>query len=76
MSVEVALWLNRYRVRSTLVVSLSLYMLWDVQTWGMAFAAMSKLPGLETAAILAAVQGPATLLAGYAFKIFQENKAL
>ena len=76
MTVDTSSWLNRHRVRSTTVVSISLYMLWDMQTWGKLFASTSQFSGMETAAILAAVQAPAALLAGWAFKIFQENKSI
>ena len=76
MTETVAIWLNKYRIRSTVVVGISLYMLWDMQVWGKSFAATSHFTGMETAAILAAVQAPAALLAGWAFKIFQENKTL
>ena len=71
-----ALWLNRYRIRSSLVLLFSFYLLWDIQTWGKIFASGSPLPGMEIAAILAAAQAPAFLLVGWAFKVFQENKTL
>lgn len=67
-------WLNRYRIRSTLILSLAMWMLYSAAQWGMWFAVGNARNGLEIAAILAAVQAPATLLAGWAFKIFQENK--
>lgn len=68
--------LRKYRIRSTTVLSLSLIMLWRVSEWGMMFARTSNLNGMEIAAILAAVQVPATCLAGYAFKIFQTTKSI
>ena len=76
MSEGVALWLNKYRVRSSLVLAFSLYLLWDIQVWGKSFASTSSLPGVEIAAILASAQAPAFLLVGWAFKVFQENKTL
>ena len=76
MSEGMALWLNKYRVRSSLVLAFSLYLLWDIQVWGKSFASTSSLPGMEIAAILAAAQAPAFLLVGWAFKIFQETKSL
>lgn len=76
MTDGVALWLNKYRVRSTLVLLFSFYLLWDIQMWGKSFVNTSHLPGMEIAAILAAAQAPAFLLVGWAFKIFQENKSL
>ena len=71
-----ALWLNRYRIRSSLVLLFSFYLLWDIQVWGKSFANTSSLPGMEIAAILASAQAPAFLLVGWAFKVFQENKTL
>jgi hypothetical protein len=76
MSGEVGLWLNKYRVRSSLVLGYSLYLLGDIQAWSKLFASTSNLPGLEIAAILAAAQAPAFLLVGWAFKVFQETKTL
>ena len=72
----VDLWLNRYRVRSSLVLLFSFYLLWDIQDWTKSFVSGSSLPGLEIAAILAVAQAPAAPLVGLAFKIFQENKLL
>lgn len=72
----VSLWLNKYRVRSSIVLSVAIYMLVDIQRWGMSFASSSTLSGVETAAVLAAAQVPATFFAGWAFKVFQETKTL
>ena len=76
MSESVYLWLNKYRVRSTAVMAVAVYMLVEIQRWGMAFSANSTLPGTDVALILAAGQVPATFFAGWAFKIFQETKNL
>ena len=69
-------WLRKYRIRSTTVLTISLAMLWRVSEWGMAFASIDDRNGMEIAAILAAVQVPATCLVGYAFKIFQTTKSI
>lgn len=69
-------WLNRYRVRSTIILSIAMWMLIDAARWGMWFAVDNSRAGLEIAAILTAIQAPATFFAGWAFKIFQENKTL
>jgi len=66
--------LERHHVRATILMALAMYMLMDVARWGMLFAASSKLAGLETAAIIAAAQAPATLFAGWVFKIYAENR--
>lgn len=68
-------YLERHHVRATILMGLAMYMLIDVARWGMLFAATSKLPGLETAAIIAAAQSPAALFAGWVFKIYAENRA-
>ena len=67
-------WLKKYRIRSSSILLFSTWMLYRVAEWGMLFASESGRPGLEVAAILAAVQVPATYYAGQAFKIFQETK--
>lgn len=69
-------WLKKYRIRSSLILLFSTWMLHRVAEWGMLFASESGRPGLEVAAILAAVQVPATYYAGQAFKIFQETKTI
>ncbi len=66
--------LERHHIRSMILIALAMYMLIDVARWGMLFAASSKLPGLETAAIIAAAQVPATFFAGWVFKIYAENR--
>ena len=69
-------WLNRHRVRSTSIVAIAMWMLIDCQMWAKHFAVTSQLDGLGIAAVIAAVTGPATFLAGWAFKIMQETKSL
>jgi len=71
-----SVWLNQYRVRSTSIVAVAMWMLVDCQFWAKGFALTSHLDGLGTAAVIAAVTGPATLLAGWAFKIMQETKQI
>lgn len=51
-----------------------MWMLIDAARWGMWFAVSNPRNGMEIAAILAAIQAPAALFAGWAFKIYQENK--
>ena len=73
-NMDISTWLNRHRVRSTLVLTVAMWMLIDAAKWSMWFASGNPRDGLEIAAIITAVSGPATLLAGWAFKVFQENK--
>lgn len=69
-------WLKRYRVRSTLVLSIAIWMLIDAARWGMWFAVGNERSGVEIAAILVAIQAPATAFATWAFKIFQDSRPL
>jgi hypothetical protein len=67
-------WLKKYRVRSTLILSISIgQMLW-VTWWSTKFAATSSLSGTEMAVVIAAVQVPVTLLFNSVYKTYQENK--
>ena len=67
-------WLSRFRVRSTAMLIVSGVMLWRVSEWGMGFAASCLKTGVEIAAIIAAVQVPATFYAGWVFKMYQDGK--
>ena len=69
-------WLRRDRIRSTLIVGIATWMMIRVAEWSMLIVATSTRSGVEIAAILAAVQVPATFYAGYAFKIFQTTKSI
>jgi hypothetical protein len=53
-------WVTRNHVESRLVLAIALFMLGWVTKWSMAFPVESKFDGLGTAAIIAAVQVPAT----------------
>ena len=66
--------LDRHHVRATIILVVASWMLYEAQKWGFMFAASSDKNGVEIAAILAAVQVPATFYAGWAFKIWAENK--
>ena len=69
-------WLNKYRIRSTLITGIATWMLIEAARWSMWFATGNDRNGLEIAAIVAAIQAPATFYAGWAFKIMQETKQL
>jgi len=49
-------------------------MTWRVTVWAMIFGAESKLPGLETAAIIAAVTAPVTMLMKYVFEAYLNSR--
>ena len=67
-------WMKRYRIRSTIILTIAMWMLIDAARWGMWFAVGNPRNGLEIAAILTAIQAPATFFAGWAFKIYTEGK--
>lgn len=59
------------------VLGVSLWMLWDVSKWGMAYADRALAMGKTDAslgAVMVAAGGPATLLAGYVFKLYTESR--
>lgn len=65
---------NFVSVRSFTLAS-SIYLLYEVSRWATAFADASARTGAEIAMIVAAATAPATLLAGYAFKLYIDSKA-
>lgn len=67
---------NRGVIRRT-VLGVSLWMLWDVSKWGMAYADKALEVGKTDAslgAVMVAAGGPATALAGYVFKLYIESR--
>ena len=67
-------WLNRHHVRSTFVLMIALAMLVWVTHWSMDFANIKALSGSEgvgVAAVIAAVQVPASFFAKWAFEVFE-----
>lgn len=67
-------WLDRYGVRRTLTLTAAVWMTWKVSYWSMHFAVTTALPGMEAAAVIAAVQAPISVFAGYVFKAYVEGK--
>jgi len=60
-----------------LVLGVSLWMLWDVSKWGMAYADKALAAGstdAALAAVMAAAGGPATLLVGYVFRVYIDSR--
>ena len=49
-------------------------MTWRVSVWAMGFAETSPRPGIDIAAIIAAVTAPVTLFAGSVFKGYLESR--
>lgn len=53
---------------------ITLWMTWEVTRWAFAFAAASKLPGVEVAAVLAAVTVPFCALQAAVFATYMKVK--
>lgn len=53
-----------------IVLGIAIWMTWRVSMWAMIYAETSTRPGLDIAAIIAAVTGPVTIFGGYAFKAY------
>lgn len=68
--------LDKWGFRRSAVMVTVMWMTWEVTQWAMWFALFSPKPGLEVAAIIGAVTGPVTLLAGSVFKNYVERKPL
>lgn len=66
--------INNYRAIRITVLSVAIWMTWEVSRWSMWFATGNAREGVEIAAILAAVQAPVTLFAGQVFKAYVESR--
>lgn len=67
---------SKYVPVRLIVVSVAIWMTWLVSDWAMWFAVGNGRPGVEIAAIIAAVTGPVTIFGGYVFKAYLESRAL
>jgi hypothetical protein len=69
-------WVDRRHLISvrSAVVAITVWMTWEVTKWAFAFAYASKLPGLETAAVIGAVTGPFSILQAAIFKFYMAAK--
>jgi hypothetical protein len=65
-------WVNRNHIEARLVVSIALVMLWWVTRWSFEFSSSSKFDGTGTAAVIAAVQVPATFFIKWAFETWKD----
>lgn len=61
-------------VRFAVLVT-AIWMTWAVSAWSMWFAVGNARPGLEIAAILAAVQAPVTVFATSVFRAYLESRS-
>lgn len=60
-------------VRRT-VLGVAIWMTWRVSVWAMGYAETSPRPGVDIAAIIAAVTAPVTLFAGAIFRAYTESR--
>lgn len=65
-------WLNRYHVEARLVVAGAFGMLVWVTKWSFDLAQVSKFDGVGTAAVISAVQVPATFFIKWAFETWKD----
>ena len=67
-------WIDKRGIVRRLVLAVAIWMTWRVSVWAMGFAAVADQPGVEVAAIIAAVTAPVTLFAGSVFKAYVESR--
>jgi hypothetical protein len=68
-------WIDERGVIRRIVLGIAIWMTWEVSQWAMAFVACSQRPGIDLAAIIAAVTGPVTLFGGYVFKAYIDSRS-
>lgn len=56
------------------VLGVAIWMTWRVSVWAMGYAETSPRPGVDIAAIIAAVTAPVTLFAGAIFRAYTESR--
>lgn len=66
--------IDRRGVIRRAVLGAAIWMTWRVSAWAMWFAESSERPGIDVAAIIAAVSAPITLFAGSAFKGYLDSR--
>ena len=71
-----AAWADRRHFISvrTAVLSATVAMTWQVTVWAFEFARASTLPGIETAAVIAAITAPFCALQAAAFGQYMKSK--
>lgn len=71
---DLAAWITKYKIRTSLMLGIGVWMMIDAAKWSMHYALTSSLPGAEIALIIASVQVPATTFIGWAYKLYIENR--
>lgn len=67
---------DKYGVVRRIVLIVAIWMTWNVSVWAMGYVTTSPRPGIDLAAIIAAVTAPVTMFATYVFKAYLESRAL
>lgn len=66
--------IDKYAIVRRIVLGVAIWMTWRVSEWAMSFAVSSTRPGVDLAAVVAAVTAPVTVFGGYAFKVYADSK--
>lgn len=66
-------WLDAYKVTRRLTVAIAVWMTWAVSEWAMWFSTGNARPGLEIAAIVAAVTSPVMAFTAVVFRAYIEG---
>ena len=66
--------INEQGVIRRVVLLFTLYMTWTCTQWAQGFATSSPRPGMDIAAIIAAVTAPMMALQAFAFKHYLESR--
>lgn len=66
--------INSQMIVRRLLLAMTLYLTWDSYVWCKQFAQLSKWDALGTAAVIAAVATPATLLLKWVLENYSENR--
>jgi len=68
-------WVDERAIVRRISLVAAIAMTWHASQWAMSFAEMSERPGMDVAAIIAAVTAPAMAFGGYIFKWYVEGRA-
>lgn len=77
MLAEFIAWVDRRSFISVRAFTLyvTLWMTWEAFRWAAEYAFASRLDGLTIAAVIAAVTAPISVLQGFVFKVYAENRS-
>lgn len=68
-------WLDNRGIIRRIVLAVAIYQGWLVTVWAMSFSEVSARPGIDIAAIIAAVSMPVSTFGGFVFKAYLESKS-